>query len=432
MLSKLYIDRGSIITNPAVGQLPGTTPKSFYGYIVVAAAFFSMLLMWGTSYSFGVFFKPLLAEFGWTRTMTSGAYSLSMFLTGLFSIIAGRLTDRFGPKLVISGCAIFLGLGFLLVSRVDAIWQLYLFYGLLIGVGLSGAGAPLLATVARWFTKRRGMMTGIASSGMGMGTLIIPPVANWLISAYGWRTSYIVVGITVLVLLLLVAQFLKRDPGQVGQSLSGGSEVKEGNLNPVSRGLSLVEALRTRQLWQLCLMFFFFGITLQIIMVHIVPHATDLEISATRAAVIIAIIGGVSIAGRIILGMAGDGIGNKLALVLSLSTVSFALLWLLITRELWTLYLFAALFGFGYGGVSCLSGPVFAEQFGLTSVGILLGVNVFSCAIGETIGPVVAGYIFDVTGNYNAAFLLSTAISVISIILAVTLTPASRKSNSAV
>ena len=206
-------------------------PKLFYGYIIVAAAFLITLIMCGTLFTFGVFFKPILTEFGWTRAMTSGAFSLCILLFGLLGIGTGRLTDRFGPRVVMSGCGFFLGLGYLLMSQVSAIWQLYLFYGVMVGIGVSGSFVPLVSTVARWFAERRGMMTGIAVSGIGIGTMIMPLVANWLISSYGWRTSYIVVGITVLVLIILVAQFLRRDPGQMGQLPYGADEVKVESLN---------------------------------------------------------------------------------------------------------------------------------------------------------------------------------------------------------
>jgi len=187
-------------------------PGFFYGYIVVVAAFLIVTIMWGAAYSFGVFFKPLLEEFGWTRAMTSGAFSLSLILTGLLSVVAGKMTDRFGPQIVMTVCGLFLGSGYLLVSQVSAIWQLYLFYGVIMGAGMGGSFVPLASTVARWFVKKRGMMTGIAASGIGMGILIMPPLANWLISSYGWRTSYMVVGVTALVLIIVAAQFLKRDP----------------------------------------------------------------------------------------------------------------------------------------------------------------------------------------------------------------------------
>jgi len=402
-------------------------PKIFYGYIVVAVAFLIMMIMWGTSYSFGVFFKPLLAEFGWTRAMTSGAYSLCMLLTGLLSIGTGRLTDRFGPRVVVTGCGLFLGLGCLLVSQVSALWQLYLFYGVMIGAGLSGAVVPMVTTVARWFVKRRGMMTGITISGLGMGTLVMPPITNWLISTYGWRTSYIIIGITALVLVTSAAQFMKRDPAQIGQLPYGGNEVKKDDLNLAAADFSLRQAMQTRQLWLLCTMLFFFGASLQIIMVHIVPHATDLEISAASAAIILAIIGGLSTGGRVTMGITGDRIGNKLAFIMSFGLISAALFWLLAAKGLWMLYLFAVIFGFGYGGIAVLVSPIVAEQFGLNSLGIILGVVIFSCAIGETIGPVVAGHIFDTTGSYNLAFLICAAVSFISLILVSRLRPVDLK-----
>ncbi|MFC1911614.1 MFS transporter [Chloroflexota bacterium] len=398
-------------------MIKNSKPKFFYGYIVVAACSLCMMLMWGISYSFGVFFKPLLAEFGWTRATTSSAYSLCMLLTGSLSIIAGRLTDRFGPRVVITGCGILLGAGCILVSQVNAIWQLYLYYGVLMGAGLSGAVGPMMATVARWFVKRRGMMTGITVSGLGMGTLVTPPVANWLISSYGWRMSYLIVGITILVTVTLVAQLVKRDPGQMGLLPYGSSEVKMNASSLTPDGFSFRRAIKTRQLWLLCIASLFFGFSLQIMAVHIVPYATDQGISAASAAILLSLIGGLGTLGRIILGMCGDRIGNKLAYIVSFSLVSAALFWLLFSGELWMLYLFAIVFGFGYGGIASLVSPVTAEQFGLNSIGIILGVLLFSCALGETTGPVVAGYIFDTSGSYMLAFLICAVLSSLGLVL---------------
>jgi len=406
-------------------------PKFFYGYIVVAACFLSMMLMWGISYSFGVFFKPLLAEFGWTRAMTSSAYSLCMLLTGSLSIIAGKLTDRFGPRVVITGCGILLGAGCMLVSQVNALWQLYLYYGVLMGAGLSGAVGPMMATVARWFVKRRGMMTGITVSGLGMGTLITPPVANWLISSYGWRMSYLIVGITILLAVTLVAQLVKRDPSQIGQLPYGSSEVKMNALSLAPDGFSFRRAIKTRQLWLLCIASLFFGFSLQIMAVHIVPYATDQGISAASAAILLSLIGGVGTLGRIILGAGGDRIGNKLAYIVSFGLVSVALFWLLASRELWMLCLFAVVFGFGYGGIATVVSPVTAEQFGLNSIGVILGVILFSCAVGETIGPVVAGYIFDTSGSYRLAFLSCAVLSSLGLLLVLLLKLADLKKDAA-
>ncbi len=400
--------------------------KFFYGYIIAIGSFFIMLLLHGINYSFGVFFKPLLAEFSWTRAATSGAYSLSMMLAGFLVIIMGRLTDRFGPRLAITACGFFLGLGCLLMSQIGAIWQLYLFYGVIIGIGMSGSWVPLVSTVARWFVKRRGLMTGVASAGIGAGIMIMPPLATWLISNYDWRTSYTILGIIALEFIILAAQFLKRDPGQVGQLPYGENEVKEQGLSLEARELSFREAIRTRQLGTLFAIYFSYGFWLNSIMVHAVPHATDLGISATSAANILAIIGGGSIGGKMIMGSAGDRIGNMKAFIVSFILVSVALFWLLVAKEVWMLYLFAIVFAFGYAGVATLGSPIVAELFGLGSHGAILGAIVFVYTIGGAVGPIVTGLIFDIIGSYQVAFLACAALAVIGLVLASLLRPTSR------
>lgn len=400
-------------------------PRFFYGYVIVVAALLSMLISIGALYSFGVFFKPVLTEFGWTRAATSGAYSLCVLFIGFLGIVMGRLNDRFGPRIVVTFCGLLLGCGYLLMSQVSTTWQLYLFYGTLVGIGTSGTMVPPISTVARWFVKRRGLMTGIAMSGIGLGATIIPPLANWIISSYGWRTSYTILGIAVLVLMIVVAQFLRRDPSQMRQLAYGYKEQE--NLSSATEGLSLRTATRTSQFWMVAVIFLFFGVTAQTIIVHIVPHATDIGISAGIAASILAIIGGVSIAGRIIMGNASDSIGNKLISVICFALILSALLWLLITEEVWAFYLFAVVFGFGYGGMLSVTSPIAAELFGMASHGAILGAIFCGMAIGETIGPTLTGYIFDTAGNYQPAFIVCVALGVLAISLALILRPIANK-----
>jgi OFA family oxalate/formate antiporter-like MFS transporter len=283
----------------------------FYGYIVVVATLCIMVVMYGTRSAFGVFFKPMLTEFGWTRALTSGALSLSMVIQGSLAIIMGGLNDRFGPRIVLTLCGILLGLGCLLMSRISTVWQIYLFYGVIIGVGMSGVFVPLLSTVARWFIKRRNVMTGIAVAGIGIGSLIAPPAANWLISAYDWRVSYIIIGCLVLVVGVLAAQFLRRDPTRVGQVPYSGDELAGEGLKAGDEGFSFREAAYTTQFWMIFCLFVCSGFSYFSIMVHIVPHVTDLGISAASAANILAAMGAASVIGNVILGGAGDRIGNK-------------------------------------------------------------------------------------------------------------------------
>jgi len=302
------------MANQKVSQSPGAEPRFFYGYIVVMAAFFIMLLMWGIFFTFGVFFKPFLTEFGWTRAVTSGAFSLSWITQGLLAIVVGRVNDRLGPRIVITVCGSILGLGYLLMSQISTLWQLYLFYAVLIATGMSGTFVPLTSTVARWFVKRRGMMTGIVVAGTGIGGLIAPPVANWLISIYDWQVSYIILGSIALVVVVLVAQLLRRDPTQVGQ-MPYGENKEETGLKGGTEAFSLKEAASTMQFRLIFSMFLCLGFCMNTILVHIAPHATDLGFSAANAANILATVGGVGVIGRVVL-LIELGIGRFLLLAL--------------------------------------------------------------------------------------------------------------------
>lgn len=407
--------------------MPGNkSPHLFYGYIVAVAAFSLLVAAFGTYFSYGIFFTPLLTEFGWSKAITSGAYSLSVWLQGSLGIIAGRLGDRFGPRAVTTTCGILLGLGYLLVSQVSTVWQLYLFYGLIIGIGMSGWWPTLLPLIARWFVKRRGVMTGIVASGIGLGTMIVPPLANWLISSYDWRIAYITTGIASLVLVAVAVQFLKHSPRQLGL-VPYGEEVAKENQDMQLSGLPFPEVVRRRQFWMLFVMYLCHGFFLFTIMVHIVPHAIELGISATGAAYILAIIGWISFISRIVMGGIADQIGNRQCLVISFIVMSLTLLWLLVASEAWMFYLFAAVFGFSYAGLSSLQSLIAAEFFGLRSLGVIVGSLTFGFTVGGAIGPAVAGGMFDVIGSYIAVFLICITLSVVGLMLSVLLlTPIGR------
>ena len=404
-------------------QVPGAEPGFFYGYIVVAAAFCSMVAMYGTRSIFGVFFKPMLAEFGWTRALTSGALSLSMLVQGSLAAVMGGLSDRFGPRVVLTLSACLVGLGYLLMSQIDALWHLYLFYGVIIGVGMSGVLVPLLSTVARWFVARRNMMTGIVVAGIGISGLIAPPLSNWLVSAYDWRVSWIVLGVIVLVVGVLAAQFLKRNPARMERVPHGGNEGGEQVLKAGAGGFSPKEAVHTWQFWVVVAMFFCLGFCLFTILVHIVPHVTDLGISAASAANVLAVIGGVGIIGNIVLGSTGDRIGNRLVCLIGFILMVADLFWLVSVTEVWMFYLFAAILSFAIGGCTTAESPLVAALFGLRSHGLILGMVSFGFTIGGAVGPFLTGYIFDVTGSYRAAFLVCAAIGIVGLILTALLRP---------
>ena len=321
-------------------------PRFFYGYVVVAAAFFIQFMAWGINNSFGVFFNPLLSEFGWLRVTISGAVSINFLVHGLVSIFVGGLNDRFGPRLIMTICGFFLGLGYLLMSSVNAVWQLYLFFGLIAGLGLSGMDVIILSTIARWFEKKRGTMSGLIKVGTGAGMLVMPIFVTWLITTYGWRTAFAVLGLLILVMIISLSQSLVRDPAKKGQLPDNEREADVSKMDTSEHGLSFQETVRTRQFWTVCAVYLLILACVFTILPHIVQHAIDLGISATSAASVLATIGGVSIAGRIIMGSAGDRIGNRMALLICLIFLFAGLIWLQVAKSLWMFYVFATVYGF--------------------------------------------------------------------------------------
>lgn len=401
----------------------------FYGYVIVAASFFIVFIMHGMYSSFGVYFSALQAEFGWSRATLSAANSLLFALAGAFSMVSGRLTDKLGPRVVMTTSGLIIGLGYFLTSRVDTVLQLFLFYGVIIGIGNSSVNVTQLSTTVRWFIKRRGMMSGLVKVGTGAGMFIMPLVAGWFIAAHGWRNAYLVLGLIAMVSVIMVAQLLKREPAQMGLKPYGAEEVNTESAKVAGRDLSFREALRTRQLWTICIIYFmawYIGTTNS---VHMVLHSIDLGFSSVQAAGVLSVIGGSSIIGRVVMGSASDRIGNRQALVISFVVVIISLFWLQFAREVWALYLYAVVYGFAHGGFFALVSPLVAEIFGTVAHGSILGVVLFLGAMGGGIGPVVTGLIFDVTDSYRLAFLILLALSLVGLTLSVLLKPINNKSN---
>lgn len=395
----------------------------FYGYIILLSGFFIQAVVWGISNSFGVFFDPLIKEFGWSRATISGAASLGFLVHGSASIVLGNLNDRFGPRLIMSGCGVFLGLGFLLMTRLQAAWQLYLFYGLITGIGLGGIDVIPLSTVSRWFKKNRGMMSGIIKVGTGVGMLTMPFFITWLIHHFGWRAAFMVLAFMITLSVLFFAQFLVRDPILKSQFIDNKIQGAAQQKNKSEEGLTFQEAIATRQLWTICFIYFIILFCVYTILMHIVQHAIDLGIRPGLSASILSTIGGVSIAGRFLMGGAADKIGEKSALLICLLCLLSSLVFLQAVQTLGMFYLFAAVYGFAHGGFFSLVSPLIAKFFGTRSHGLLFGIVIFSSTIGGAIGPFMAGYIFDLTASYKMVFMILAVLCTLALVLATTLKP---------
>jgi MFS family permease len=399
-------------------------PNFFYGYIIVAACLLIQGIGIGSYIAYGVFFPSLLAEFGWSRTTISGASSVAFLLMGFLGILAGNLNDKMGPRIIMTITGVFLGCSYLLLSRLNAVWQLYVFYGLVAGIGLSSIDVIPLSTTARWFVVRRGIMTGLVKVGTGAGQLVMPLLAALCITHLGWRGAYVVIGMIVLVFIIGSGQLLRRDPGQTGQFSDGHKKPPAGPNPGAESGLSYQQALRNRQFWMLCTLNLLAVSSMLTILVHIVAHATDIGIATMKAAGVLSTIGGVSMLGRLAVGFAIDRIGTRKCLKICLIILILSFLWLQVARSMWMLYGFAAIYGIAHGGIFTVISPIVAELFGIRSHGALFGIVAFSGTVGGAIGPVLAGLVFDMTRSYHVTFMVLLGLASISFLLALLLKPA--------
>ncbi len=395
--------------------MPIRAPQRYgYAHLIAAICFSIQALGVGTFIAFGVFFNPLMEEFGWSRAAISGASSLAFFIMGLFGVIVGRLNDRFGPRQLMTVTAILLGLGCVLMARLTTLWELYLFYGIIFGMGLSSIDVIALTTIARWFSHRRGFMTGIVKVGTGAGQFVIPLSASGLILLYGWRWSFVLIGTSVALILVFMAQFLRRDPDALRSHKQLETADNQGTTPATESSLPLHRVLRTVQLWTICLANLCLVFCLMIIMLHIVPHARDLGFSAMQAAGVLSIIGAVSMLGRFISGLIIDRLGSKAVMGGCFVLLLISLGWLQYAHQSWMLYLFAFIYGLAHGGCFTAISPLVAEWFGIQSHGTLFGIVVCFGTTGGSVGPLFAGHLFDLSGSYQPTFRIVTAMALIA------------------
>ena len=395
----------------------------FYGYVIVIASFFLQALGLGMFNSFGVFITPLVSEFDWSRASLTGAVSFVYVIAALVSIVLGRLNDRFGPRLIMTISGIILAIGYLLMSKVWSIWSFYIFCCVFIGTGLAGIDVVLLSTVARWFIKQRGIMTGIVKVGTGAGMLAMPILINSLVAAHGWRTTLTIMGFIILILFFIFSQFLFRDPAQKGL-LPDGVQNSSKNINThEEKGLVFKKALKTRQFYIIAIVYTLFFTCSNTMMIHIVPHGIDLGLSPANAAKVLSTLGAMSIAGRFLMGIAGDRMGNIKAMFICFIFLFSGLTWLQFADNMWMLIIFAVIHGFAHGGVFSVISPILAELFGTVSHGLIFGIMAFISSIGGFVGPVMAGYTFDKGGSYGIAFMALAVMALTGLIFSLTLKP---------
>ena len=404
------------------GRSSSKKERFYYAWIMLAALFIISTVLFGLQGSFGVFFIPLQEDFGWSRALTSGVYSLFQLLSGVMAILGGWTLDRYGPRVVFTVMGVFAGLSLLLSSQISVPWHLFITYSVLLAIGIGPIWPTSMAATLGWFEKRRGLALGIISAAAGIGIIIMPPVAASLISGHGWQNSFLILAIGVFVILIPCALLLKRSPSGLADLTAGNklevtshNSLEEQNYNEPGE-YSLLQAAKTRNFWLMVSMLFFTGVCVFAVLVHVVPYAIDLGITSLRAASILSLIGGLVIVGAVVVGRASDNIGGKRALMICVLLMAGAMLWLMVSSDLWMLYLFAAILGFSYGGFPPPFTALMGDSFGTRHIGLVMGVIEIGWAAGGAVGPALAGYLFDITGNYILAFFL---VGVIATLLAV-------------
>jgi MFS family permease len=375
-------------------------------YLIVFGACLTQFTVIGLLFSYGLFFKAFEVEFGWSRTLLSSCMSFAFIVMGVLAFFGGRLSDRYGPRLVLAVSGTLCGMGYALLSQVTQPWQLFAIFGLFIGVGMATHDVVTLSTIARQFRQRRGIMTGVVKVGTAAGQITVPPIAAFFIAIYDWRLALIILGIAAVALLLVAALLMKSPPASAGS----GKGID-------AAGSRLQEARRTRPLWMICAIQFSFFSTVTTIPLHIVVHGMDLGMTPALAAILLSVMGAASVAGRLSVGAMVDRIGGRRALILCFVPLIASLLALLFISAPWLLFGAVAVYGIAHGGFFTVMSPTVAEYFGLQAHGAIFGLVLFFGTIGGAAGPILAGRIFDLTGSYAPAFTALAALATLGLAL---------------
>ncbi|HEY42022.1 MAG TPA: MFS transporter [Dehalococcoidia bacterium] len=413
-----------------ISRLRDRSRRSFYGWRIVAAGFIINAFGVGTFfYGFSTFFNPMIAEFGWSRTLMSGVFSLSRLEGGIEGPIAGWLTDRFGARKMLICGVIIAGFGFMLLRTVNSIVSLYLIFGLVMSIGFNlGFMHATSAAVAKWFVKKRGRALSFLIVGNGVGGAILVPVIAWLITQYDWRVATIILGIATLAIPLPLSFIVRSTPEEMGLQPDGevikhkdttteldyslASSADDALLDEVN--LTVREALKTRAFWVYAISMILRACILSSIVIHQIPHLTDIGIPYQTASNVLGLMVLMSIPGRFLFGWLGDRFSKRFLLFLSCILQGIGIFIFINASTLPLLYLFVVVYGLGYGGAIPLTVALRADLFGRTNYATIAGITMSLAMIGTVTAPLFAGYLYDTTQSYSLAFYIFIAMIVLS------------------
>jgi OFA family oxalate/formate antiporter-like MFS transporter len=396
-----------------IGSPVFSSSRVFYGWFVVAAAFAVTFVGFGSAYTFSAFVESLQKDFAASRGSVSLVFSLAGFLYFGLGIVSGPLADRWGSRRLAVIGMLLTGGGLAIASTAHSLAEVYAAYGLGVGLGVGCSYVPVVGAVQRWFLRRRGFASGLAVSGIGVGTLVMPPLASLLIDALGWRNAYLVLGALAAVVGAGMALMIENDPRDRGLGPDGDA-LQSGAQSMWPAGASVREAIRSRRfavLYAACLICSF-GVFVPF--VHLVPYAMDHGVPQSLAVLLLGVIGVGSTAGRFFLGGLADRMGRQLALLTMFVGMALALSVWALSTYFWSLAAFAFGYGVFYGGWVAVLPAVVMDHFGGRNVSAIIGVLYTSVAFGTLVGPSAAGFAFDLSHSYALPILASVCANMIA------------------
>lgn len=405
-----------------ISRLRDKIKRSFYGWRIVAAGFLINAFGVGTFfYGFSTFFNPMIAEFGWSRTIMSGVFSISRLEGGIEGPVAGWLTDRFGARKMLFYGTTIAGIGFILLRSVNSPISLYLIFGLVMSMGFNlGFMHATSAAVAKWFVKKRGRALSFLIAGNGVGGAALVPVIAWLITQFGWRIATVILGIATLAIPLPLSLIIRSTPEEMGLRPDGDIARRQDTTSETDNSLtssadytSLDEvnltvrgALKTRAFWIYAISMILRACILSSIVVHQIPHLTDIGISYQTASNVLGLMVLMSIPGRFLFGWLGDRFSKRFLLLITCILQAIGIFIFVNASTPTLLYLFVVVYGLGYGGAIPLTVALRADLFGRTNYATIAGITMSLAMIGTVSAPLFAGYLYDTTQSYSLAFYI--------------------------
>jgi MFS family permease len=392
--------------------------RLYYGWVIVAAGALITCIAMGGLFTLPVFLQPIIDDTGWSRTGISAAMTLDFLVMGVAGFFWGAMSDRFGARLCVLAGSLLLGLGVVMASRSSSLLAFQLWYGIVIGFAGGSFFPPLIATTTGWFEKHRSLAVSLVSVGIGVAPMTVAPFARWLITEVAWREAQLIIGLGIWALLVPLSLLIRRPPAIAGDAvaLAAGTEVETGATSAFPKTVG--QALRSPQFLVLALVFFCCCACHSGPIFHTVSYATLCGIAPAYAVTIYSIEGVGGLAGRVVLGLAGDRFGVKPVLIAGLLIQALGAGAYLFARDLESFYAVAVVFGFAYGGVMPLYAVLARDYFGPKIMGAVFGAAAMVSSLGMALGPTIGGWLFDTFHNYSGLYIAALVLGLGAVAIA--------------